>query len=312
LMMNWISLMGALMSGFEVLGFRAGGNNTAIANNIVGEASDTFVQIALKMFTAIWTPNSDSWIPDVVQTIATVMQPGVLLLDIICILVIGGCLFMVALEMFMARIEFYTMALLALPCLAFGTMNKFNFLTEKAIGAMFNLSLKVCVIAFLSAVSKPFIEGFADKIIQADNPAEDLALLFQAVLASLLIFLLVKKIPQLVSGLLSGQPQLSGSDMTGALKGAVAGAAAATGNIAAAQAAAAATGKGGMTGTLTQLGRNYVMSRSPVRSYRDAISAFQRTKDNPGSRILQELRSGVDSRNRQTANAAQPGNDTSS
>lgn len=309
LMMNWISLMGALMSGFEVLGFRAGGNNTAAANNIVGEASDSFVQIALRMFTAIWTPNSDSWIPDVVQTIATVMQPGVLLLDIICILVIGGCLFMVALEMFMARIEFYTMALLALPCLAFGTMNKFNFLTEKAIGAMFNLALKVCVIAFLSAVSKPFIEGFADKIIEADNPAEDLALLFQAVLASLLIFLLVKKIPQLVSGLLSGQPQLSGSDMTGAIKGAVAGAAAATGNVVAAQAAAAAAGKGGVGGTLTQLGRNYMMSRSPVRSYRDAIAGFQKTKDNSGSRILQELRTGVDSRNRQTANAMQPDNE---
>ena len=311
LMMNWISLMGSLMSGFEVLGFRAGGNNTAIANNIVGEASDTFVQIALKMFTAIWTPNSDSWIPDVVQTIATAMQPGVLLLDIVCILVIGGCLFLVALEMFMARIEFYTMALLALPCLAFGTMNKFNFLTEKAIGAMFNLALKVCVIAFLSAVSKPFIEGFADKIIQADNPAEDLALLFQAVLASLLIYLLVKKIPQLVSGLLSGQPQLSGSDMTGALKGAVAGAAAATGNVAAAQAAAAAAGKGGMGGTLTQLGRNYVMSRSPVRSYRDAISGFRQTKDYTGSRMLQEIRTGVDSfkRNNDKGSAVKPDKD---
>lgn len=129
-------------------------------------------------------------------------------------------------------------------------------------------------------------------------------------LASLLIFLLVKKIPQLVSGLLSGQPQLSGSDMTGALKGAVAGAAAATGNIAAAQAAAAAAGNGGMKGTLTQLGRNYVMSRSPVRSYREAIDSFQKTKDNTGSRILQELRSGVDSRNRQRSSAGQPDNES--
>ena len=122
--------------------------------------------------------------------------------------------------------------------------------------------------------------------------------------ALLLILLLVKKIPQLVSELLSGQPQLSSSDMTGALKGAVAGAAAATGNI------AAATGKGGLGGTLTQLGRNYMMSRSPVRSYRDAIGSFQRTKDNSGLRILQKLRTGVDSRNRQTANAAQSGNNT--
>ena len=295
LMMNWITLMGALMSGFEVLGFRAGGNDTAAANNIVGETSDTFVQITLRIFTAIWTPNSDSWIPDAVQTIANVLSPGVLLLDIICIVVIAFCLFMVALEMFMARIEFYTMALLALPCLSFGTMNKFSFLTEKAIGAMFNLALKVCVIAFLAAVSKPFIAGFADKIIQADNPAEDMGLLLQAVLASLLIYLLVKKIPQLVTGLLSGQPQLSGSDMTGMLKGATTGAAAGAGNIAAASAAAQAAGKGGMTGTLCQLGRNYMMSRSPVRSYRDAIAGFQRTKDHTGSRILQDLRMGVDS-----------------
>ena len=294
LMMNWISLMGGLMSGFETLGFRAGGNNGAVANNIVGESCDTFVQIALKMFQAIWTPNSDSWIPDAVQTIANMLSPGVLLMDIICIVVIGGCLFLTALEMFMARIEFYTMALLALPCLSFGTMNKFSFLTEKAIGAMFNLALKVCVIAFLSAVAKPFI-GFADKIIKADNPAEDLALLFQAVLASLLILLLVKKIPQLVSGLLSGQPQLSSSDMTGALKGAVAGAAAATGNIAAAKAAAAATGKGGLGGTLTQLGRNYMMSRSPVRSYRDAISGFRHTKDYTGTQMLKDLRAGKNS-----------------
>lgn len=101
---------------------------------------------------------------------------------------------------------------LALPCLSFETMNKFIVLTEKAIGAMFNLALKVCVIAFLSAAANPFIKGFADKIIKADNPAEDLALLFQAVLASLLILLLVKKIPQLVSGLLSGQPRFSNGE----------------------------------------------------------------------------------------------------
>ena len=105
----------------------------------------------------------------------------------------------------------------------------------------------------------------------------------------LLILLLVKKIPQLVSELLSGQPQLSSSDMTGALKGAVAGAAAATGNI------AAATGKGGLGGTLTQLGRNYMMSRSPVRSYRDAISGFRHTKDYTGTQMLKDLRAGKNS-----------------
>ena len=79
------------------------------------------------------------------------------------------------------------------------------------------------------------------------------------------------------------------------LKGAVAGAAAVTGNIAAAKAAAAATGKGGLGGTLTQLGRNYMMSRSPVRSYRDAISGFRHTKDYTGTQMLKDLRAGKNS-----------------
>ena len=119
------------------------------------------------------------------------------------------------------------------------------------------------------------------------------------ILASFLIYMLTKKIPQLVSGLLNGSPQLSGSDMTGALKSAgdsaMSAATMATGTYGkyqAAKAAAQAAGGGGLRGTLTQLARNSAMSTKPVRSYRDAIDSFRKTKDYTGSYNLNEIRSG--------------------
>ena len=87
------------------------------------------------------------------------------------------------------------------------------------------------------------------------------------ILASFLIYMLTKKIPQLVSGLLNGSPQLSGSDMTGALKSAAG---------TAASVAARALGQPGLRGTLTQLARNTAMSHGPMKHYRGAL---ERAKD---------------------------------
>ena len=104
------------------------------------------------------------------------------------------------------------------------------------------------------------------------------------ILASFLIYMLTKKIPQLVSGLLNGSPQLSGSDMTGALKSAAgtaasvaATAAGGAGTIQAASVAAEALRQPGLRGTLTQLARNTAMSHGPMKHYRGALDAMAKT-----------------------------------
>lgn len=104
------------------------------------------------------------------------------------------------------------------------------------------------------------------------------------ILASFLIYMLTKKIPQLVSGLLNGSPQLSGSDMTGVLKSAAgtaasvaATAAGGAGTIQAASVAAKALGQPGLRGTLTQLARNTAMSHGPMKHYRGALDAMAKT-----------------------------------
>ena len=302
LMMNWIKFMRALMEGFQSLGTKAGGSSLAAGGDLISDAANSIVQVCFKMYVAIYSPitsdgSTSAW--RVVKTVVSLSNPGLQVIIIIILAVLVYCLFMVALEITMAYIEFYTMALLTIPCLSFGTMGKFSFLTEKAIGCMFNCALKVCVIAFIAVFSKQYLNSLSDELAKSKDPSQDLALLLQVLLASFLIYMLTKKIPQLVSGLLNGSPQLSGSDMTGALKSAgdsaMSAATMATGTYGkyqAAKAAAQAAGGGGLRGTLTQLARNSAMSTKPVRSYRDAIDSFRKTKDYTGSYNLNEIRSG--------------------
>ena len=291
LMVNWISLMGALSDGFELLGYKAGGNHAASASNIIGNNCDQIVKFSIDMVNAIWEDVSFASL-------------GILLISVCGLVAIVYCLFMTALEMFMARIEFYTMALLTIPLLAFGVTEKFAFLTEKAIGAMFNIAIKICVIAFISSMAVPFIESFTKDFKASKGFGTDVGIILQAILACAIIYFLTKKIPALVTGLLSGSPQLGGSSMVDMAKGAAGtaasvGKAAATGGaslagqVVAARTAAMASGKGGTLGTLTQLGRNYAMSRSPVQAYRGAMRSFNDTLRDTSSVHLNEIKSTV-------------------
>ena len=203
---NWvegIGLMPALSQGFETLGLMMGGASSAASpDNIVGNA--------IEIFSAFWDN-------------AHFNSIGLALVNIVALLTMIFVLFMAAIEMTMARIEFYTMALLVMPLLPFIVTSKFSFLSDKAIGAMFNLAIKVMAIAFIGTVASPFLSGFAKKVASTSDAWEQIGIIFQVVLTALITYVVVKKISNLVSGLLNGQPSLGGSDMTGAMGKAVGG-----------------------------------------------------------------------------------------
>lgn len=144
-----------------------------------------------------------------------------------------------AIEMFMARMEFYTMAILVMPLLLFMMTSKLSFLSDKAIGAMFNLAIKCAVTAFLTAIIIPFFDSFAKQLLETKNPLDHTMIMLQLLLICFLIYLLIKKCSVLVSSLLNGQPAFGGSDMTGTLTGAAATAASTAGAVGRARAVAA-------------------------------------------------------------------------
>ena len=133
----------------------------------------------------------------------------------------------------------------------------------------------------------------------AKDPWTQPALLFQAVLAALVIYMLTKKIPELVTSLLNGQPNLNGAGMMDMAKGAAntAATAAATaaggvGAVKGASALASAAGKGGVKGTLAELGKSKLMSTAPVARYRQAIENMDNLKRNTGEAMLKNLSKG--------------------
>lgn len=228
LIINWVGpsgkfdLTGLLQTGFQEIGFMAGGG-----------ASEADLKPD-----AIWE-NGCQLLSCMLNTIikAPLSLTNTLLL-IVSFVVSCYCILMTSIEMFMVRIEFYTMALLSMPLLAFAMIEQFNFLAQKAIGAVFNLAMKCCVIAFIQAVSVPFFKIMIDQVVESSNAklAENVLkgdfvggvqgsfMAFVTLILGLVVLLmLTKKIPALVTGLLNGTPSLSGGDMTSMAMGAVGG-----------------------------------------------------------------------------------------
>lgn len=197
LITNWLSgmdLMNQLEAGFQEIGFLAGG-----AGGDMVLKPDSIVNNAIVIFHAMWD-NAHFSLGSI----------GLSIINIIAIVVVVACLFLTAIEMFMARIEFYTMALITIPLLPFGMIKEFNFLFEKAVGAMFNLAIKVCVISFISTFASPFLRSFAEKIAATPNFFTQVSIILQTVLAAVVIFFLTKRIPQIIQSYLSGQPTFGG------------------------------------------------------------------------------------------------------
>lgn len=272
------NLMNSLSEFFQQVGFTAAGvGGTAVISDsgtaqATGDAAvlrpDSIVDNAWTLWGILFDWAKGISFPTSIAAWAVVL---------VCIVLI----ILTAIEMFMARIEFYTMALLTMPLLAFGVSKKFSFLSDKTIGAMFNLGIKLAVISFLTGAICPMLNTFTESFNSNGTkgiPGGDLRVCLVMLITVLIIYLLTKKIPQLVSGLLSGQPQLGGSQMTqmamnAAKTGANVAASAASGvgmvrGAAMAAKAGGAEGFGQMAkGTMSNLGRaglNAIMHRNPV------------------------------------------------
>ena len=182
-------------------------------------------------------------------------------------------LFLTAIEMFMARVEFYIMAMMVMPLIPFMITSKFSFLSDKAIGLMINLAIKVCTIAFMTGMMVPFFNSYIEEMKQVQDMYEATGVTLQLLLAALLMYLLTKNISGIVSGLLNGTPNLGGSMMTAQLGKAASTAAgtamAATGNVAGA--AMVAKGGGGFKGGLASIGKSAVINGTPLGRGIDGI-----------------------------------------
>ena len=260
LILNWyghgIDIMGSLCSGFQAIGYHAGGYSE-------GMGSGSLIANAVTMFTTGYGAAQEAF---------SIWSPISGLFTILCLVIMFILLVLAGIEMLMAKIEFFTMAMITIPLIPFAALPQTKFLFERALGAMFNLAIKVAVISFLTAMSSRILTDYCDEFAKiAQDPSKggiigNMPVLIQAVVVSLLLYLLIKKIPELVQGLLSGSPSLNGASMTQTAKnvtsaGVAAGAAIASGgtsvagNMAKSAVAGYGQGGGGIAG-LARAGAN--------------------------------------------------------
>ena len=216
LIQSWVGtnssyqLMPALSSGFETMGYTAGGAeemikefNKASPDSNIEVQSNQIVTNALNFFNIFWEHAQQ-------QNLLTI------LIGLVCVVAAVVILFLTALEMFMVRIEFWTMALITIPLLSFGVISQLKFLSEKAIGTMFNLAIKIFVVAFIATLSVNILTDLVDNAREVATSSDfmgNISYFLQVLLYALILFYMTKKIPELVSGLLSGNPSLSGGNM---------------------------------------------------------------------------------------------------
>ena len=251
-----MNLMGSLISGFEQLGITASGINTfsPASNGAVTDlGSGDIFKNAYQIINYGW------------GNLNFGTSPVISLVCFIILLFVMILLFLTGIEMLMARFEFWTMAMLTVPLLGFAGLPQTKFLFESALKAMLSLAVKTCVIAFLGSLTSTIMMRYVQMFESTDSITGDIPLLVQCFLMALLMFILTKQIPQMVQGLLSGNPSISGASMTSIAKqgmnaGAKAGAAVASGGASVAGAAmhGAAAGAGfkaaGGGGSLAKLG----------------------------------------------------------
>ena len=297
LILNWyghgIDIMGSLCNGFESIGYHAGGYTSAD-----GARGNSLIENAVAMFSTGYGAAEKAF---------SIWSPISSLVTILCLVVMFILLLLAGLELLMAKIEFFTMAMITIPLIPFVALPQTKFLFERALGAMFNLAIKVSVISFLAAMSSKILTDYCEEFakIATDESSGgiigNMPVLIQMVVVSFLLYLLIKKIPELVQGLLSGSPSLSSASMTQTAKNVTstavaAGAAVASGgaSVAGNMAQAAASGYGQGGGGIAGLARAGASAMNTGAGMMMSAAGQGMGSYARGSTIGQAAKSGVD------------------
>jgi type IV secretion system protein TrbL len=113
------------------------------------------------------------------------------------------CFFLMAIQVFLAVLEYYLFVACVGILLPFGLLGPTKFLAEKAIGAVVSAGIKLMVLSFITAVIEPVLVG-----MHFSGPQIALNELWAMLLTIGAITLLCCKAPGLAAGLLAGSPSL--------------------------------------------------------------------------------------------------------
>jgi type IV secretion system protein TrbL len=176
----------SLISAGLTAGGQAGGNNLLLDPSKIAAYGLTTTEALSKAMGGI-----------------SITHPADALVYGICYVVIMAAFLIMAIQVFLAVLEYYLITAVAGVLVPWGLLPHTKFLAEKAIGAVVSAGIKLMVLAFIIAVASPVLSSmrFTSEEIKLNE-------LWSAVLTSSAIAFLAWHAPSLAAGLLAGSPSL--------------------------------------------------------------------------------------------------------
>ncbi len=205
LVTQWPVLTKTVVNGFAALGLKAGGGSMTVAtftsspSQIVG-AGITVIAGLLQYVRTIAPGPIEFFAHIDVVLMAVIAAIGILIAFIV-----------LAVEIVVTIIEFHIVTLVAFVVVPFGVLTQTSFMSEKAIGYVVSVGVKLMALALVVSLGTTVFNSYT---VSADpGIGEDVGLL----LAAVVMVMLALKVPQIAAALISGGPQLNaGSAAMGA------------------------------------------------------------------------------------------------
>jgi type IV secretion system protein TrbL len=200
---NFPYLTGEVLSGFTQTGMVAAGNLSPSAILDPSEVLARGFEVTKVVFAYMTFASSQTYTGFSMDAIICGLT-GVLILL---------AFFVIALQIFITRLEFALVVALGLILIPFGVFKQTAFIAEKVFGAILSFGVKLMVLTFICCIAMPIMQGYTIP----EGFVWDA--MFNMLFASATIACLAWHAPKITAGLLSGSPSLGG---TGAITGAAA------------------------------------------------------------------------------------------
>lgn len=207
LITGWRSLSLTVVNGFVALGLKAGGGTMSVGD--VLEAPSMVVAdgltVAFALVAYIGRLSKEAMGAGFFANFDAILIASIAAIGIIIAFVI------LAVEIAITIIEFHLVTLIALVIVPFGILTQTAFLSERAIGYVMSVGLKLMALALIISIGEQIFTSYT---VSPDPSWEECCGLL---LAAVVMVMLALKIPSIAAALISGGPQLSaGSAVAGA------------------------------------------------------------------------------------------------
>ena len=209
LAMVWTDVADAIFTSLQNIGLVAA--NAGIDDNFTSKINgSTIVDRGFIACSALWSS-------------LKITSPIISLIKLGGIVLILFSHFWIAFEVFITRVEFRIFECLAFVFLPFGVFQATSFLFQKCVSGVFGYGAKLMVMTFLVGVCESQINWQSEAGMDSPFALTEKSTYGDCLvvgLSLLLMAFLVSKAGELASGIVSGQPSMSGKGVVGAMKSA--------------------------------------------------------------------------------------------